>query len=159
MVDGRVNKCKECNKKDVRDNYAKRSDYYHKYDRDRQRLNIKRIFSQRYNSIKSRCEPEYSSAKSRYYRVTGTEYLTREEFIKWTEDTMDSFMIVYSKWVESNFDKKEVPSIDRIDNNVGYIASNMQWLSRSDNAHKFNNLDSPNNWEKGYKTRHGKDYI
>ena len=24
---------------------------------------------------------------------------------------------------------------------------------------KFNNLDSPNNWKKGYKTRHGKDYI
>jgi len=35
MKDGHVNKCKECNKKDVSENYFKRHDYYIEYDNSR----------------------------------------------------------------------------------------------------------------------------
>lgn len=54
MADGYVNKCKECNKKDVQANYRKRHDQYRKYDLLRKNLphrqELKKRVTQKYRS-------------------------------------------------------------------------------------------------------------
>lgn len=136
MPDGYVNKCKECNKKDVRENYSKKREYYRDYDIKRQRMNIKRILNHRYSAIKSRCEQEYERSKDRKYTVTGMAYLSKEEFMTWASENMQQFMHFYNQWVNSGFDTRYMPSVDRVNSKLGYIPSNMQWLSKSENSIK-----------------------
>jgi len=45
MKDGYVNKCKECNKKDVRENRAAKIDYYREYDNSRSKTKKRRDLS------------------------------------------------------------------------------------------------------------------
>lgn len=125
MLDGRLNKCKECNKKDVSDNYKKRHEQYVRYDRKRQRYSISRIFQHRYNSLVARAK-----RKSR-------EYLSDNEYTEWINNNLDDFNRLYSNWNNNNFTRNLAPSIDRIDNNIGYIPSNMRWITQGDNSRKF----------------------
>ena len=44
MKDGHVNKCKECNKKDVRLNYRENIDHYKEYERRREAFPHRKVF-------------------------------------------------------------------------------------------------------------------
>lgn len=50
MGDGHVNKCKECNKQDVRENRKKREDYYNAYDRLRNTEDHRKEYNKRNES-------------------------------------------------------------------------------------------------------------
>lgn len=132
MVQGVFSKCKECTKTDVRDNLKRNKHYYNLYDRNRSRYDIKRIFLLRYTKMKSRV-----SGKSRKYLVTGTDMLSKEDFINWCfGDSFKEFNKIYNKWVSSGFDLRESPSIDRINSNEGYTLNNIQWLPQYKNCKK-----------------------
>lgn len=133
---GRVRKCKECNKLDIRIDYIKNREKKLEYDQYRNRYNIQRIFNHKYSGIKSRCEKLTLSGKKN--SVFGKKYLSKEEWIKWcySETNYKKFIELYNNWIQSNCDRKLNPSIDRVDNKKGYIITNLQWLTQSENSSK-----------------------
>lgn len=131
---GRFGKCKECVKEGVRANYKDKIEQYHTYDKQRQHLDIKRIIDHRYSQMKKRT----TTVCDRQYGAYGKPILSKEEYIAWFNQNRKDFNALYKEWADANFIKRLSPSIDRIDNSIGYIASNMQWLSFSDNAAKGN---------------------
>lgn len=134
MADGHVNKCKECNKNDVRKDWYLKREEKREYDIYRHRYSIQRFFSHKYNLIKSRCS-KYRQTTSRYF---GKDFLTKSDWNEWCYEDRNykAFIKLYNKWVENGFERKSTPSIDRIDNKLGYMRNNLQWLSLSDNSSK-----------------------
>lgn len=134
MLDGYINKCKSCTKKDVRSNRKARIDQYTAYEKQRQRKSLRRIFNHRYTSLKQRSEGRAihdSSAK-------GKEFLTKKEFIRWCYDpkNLEQFIAIYADWAMSGYKNRLAPSLDRINNNKGYEATNLQWLPQYLNSVK-----------------------
>jgi len=132
MPDGHVNKCKECNKVDVRKNYSLKKEQYHEYDKGRQRHSRQRIFNHRYSQMKQRVE----GRAIRTYAVEGKELLSPQEYSLWLRNNIDDFERIYKLWEDSGFQRKYTPSIDRIDNNGSYTSNNMRWVTHSDNSKK-----------------------
>jgi len=136
MADGTVNKCKECNKKENKENWHAKIEKKKEYDLYRSRYSIQRIFNHRYSGIKRRCLKGGSC--NRKYLVTGTSFLSKQEWDKWCfkQNNYLKFLKLYNIWLLNNFDERLSPSIDRINSQKGYITNNLQWLSKSDNCRK-----------------------
>jgi hypothetical protein len=71
--------------------------------------------------------------KKKNHLYLGLEILDKEDFYLWSMNSFD-FKYLFEKWIESNYDRKLTPSIDRIDSKKGYCFGNMQWITFSENC-------------------------
>ena len=137
MGDGRVGKCKECNKLDIRNNYIEKRSEKILYDKYRGHYSIQRIFNSKFYAIKARCTTVHitNGIKKSVY---GKKFLTKKEWDAWCYDKKNYkiFISIYNNWVQNGFERRFSPSIDRIDSKRGYEKTNLQWLTLSENCKK-----------------------
>lgn len=61
--------------------------------------------------------------------------LSRELFYAWAMPHT-KFHKLYIEWVDSGYDRKLCPSVDRIDSSKGYTLENMEWVTHSENSRR-----------------------
>ena len=125
MLDGHLNKCKECTKKYMRDRDTRRIDL------KRYRTNPDRYLKHKYYMMKRRC-----SGKTNHQSYDGMSILSFEEWLDWCEETKPIFTKLFNDWAKSGWKRRKAPSIDRINNNIGYEKENMQWITNYENTLK-----------------------
>ena len=90
----------------------------------------KGFLMRKYRNMQSRvCGVQWLKA----HLYLGKELLSREAFYKWALQS-DDFNRMYLAWVESNYERKLCPTVDRIDPKYGYVLENMRWLTHSENS-------------------------
>ena len=92
------------------------------------------IFKRRYKDLRRRS----SGRTKRKYHSESKDIVSKAEFIDWcwSDDNLKEFEKIYDVWEERGFEKKDSPSIDRIDSQGTYTLDNIQWLSLGENARK-----------------------
>lgn len=90
----------------------------------------------RKGSITYHLQVKYSLMKRRAIRKQMT-ICSQEEFMAFGLADMHLKELI-SIWIDSGFQRKLSPSIDRIDNTKGYTLENMQFITHSQNVSKGN---------------------
>ena len=126
--------CKECSKKRVRKYYNKNKGKCYEYEKKRN-VTTNRLFLRKYYAMRQRVLGTSSHKAS----VLGRELLSKDEFLKWcySKKSLLKFKKLKKKWEEKGFEKKDCPSIDRIDENESYVLGNLQWITHSENTAKY----------------------
>ena len=74
------------------------------------------------------------SGKIKPHLYAGKDILPKEDFYLWANNPENGFMELFEKYVETGFDQRFAPSIDRIDTSKGYIIGNIRWITHSLNS-------------------------
>jgi hypothetical protein len=73
--------------------------------------------------------------KLKAHLYQGLGIIKKEDFYKWSLNDFN-FNELFSKWVDSGYNRKISPSIDRIITELGYEEGNIQWITHSENSRK-----------------------
>jgi len=85
-----------------------------------------------YRNMKSRIS---GVQKGKYHLYEGKELLSKDEFYEWAKSN-DTFLMLFDEYKKSEYDRKLVPSVDRIDSSKGYEISNIEFVTHSENSRR-----------------------
>lgn len=85
-----------------------------------------------YRNMQSRIQ---GVQKQKYHLYGNKELLNREDFYNWALNN-NIFNQLFEQYEKSNFDRKLAPSVDRIDSDKGYILTNMEFVTMSENSRR-----------------------
>lgn len=91
------------------------------------RKTFKGYFCEVYARIKKRC----SGGDQRYKDMA---YMKPYEWKFFLEETTSPRRVLYDAWVNSGYQLRMSPSIDRIKSDMGYIFDNCRWLPQWENS-------------------------
>lgn len=133
MADGHLNQCPDCKWRPPEGHYERYKDLIrsnNKKNKYKSRHDYNFICKRRFFDMKRRVNGE----KNNHIGAIGKEICSQEDFSEWCQRNKDEFDKLHEVWKASGFVRKYAPSIDRIDNDKGYIPENMRWVSVSENA-------------------------
>ncbi len=121
--------CTKCKVEKSKDNFYKSNKYQCRQcqaengrQRDRTRLGL----------IGSIYRTQIRSSKHRKHNPPA---YSKDDLFAWF-DKQESFSMLYTQWVKSDYEKMLRPSVDRIDDSIGYTLENIQLMSWDANAKK-----------------------
>jgi hypothetical protein len=97
-------------------------------DQNKYRKTLKGYMVYAYNGMLQRTKPSSSDAAYR-----GLPLLSNQEFREFTLNNQD-YHRLFNNWVESGYNHKLSPSIDRIESTKGYTLDNIRWVTHSVNS-------------------------
>lgn len=90
-----------------------------------------------YSGIATRCNGN-TNDKYKLKVYDGLDYLSIIEWVEFCNNSKDKLLNLWDDYIKNNKETKYVISIDRIDNNRGYIIDNIQFVSFGFNSWKRN---------------------
>lgn len=124
--DGYSNTCKKCKKEQQK---IYRIENNNKWTKDYEKT-INGFLMRTYRNMKSRILGiQYKKA----HLYNNLEILDKKSFYEWSINDIE-FNKLYHNWINSNYDRKLTPSIDRINTKKGYLLNNIRWLTHSENS-------------------------
>lgn len=85
-----------------------------------------------YRNMQSRVD---GVQKLKYHLYEGKYLLDRNEFYDWAKSNT-TFWELFNKWTESGYERRLTPSVDRINSDLGYIITNMEFVTHSENSRR-----------------------
>ena len=78
---------------------------------------------------------EYPESRRRD-NYSGIDVMTKDEFWDWVRLTEHLFDPLYKVWVDSGYELRLQPTMDRLDRHKGYTPDNLEWVTYGENSRR-----------------------
>ena len=96
---------------------------------------LNKMLRNKYSSIASRCS---GNSTDKYGHYNGLDYMTIQEYVLLCNENKELLNYMWNEYIDSGKDRKHTISVDRINNNKGYVVGNLQFI-----------LNGFNSWKRG----------